>query len=73
VGPRAASNCATGPATEGAGASAFWTGPMGDIVTISPDGHRTTPVLSNLPSVNEEAIQEWPDSSRSPSGTGRKR
>jgi len=56
-GPVGASNCATGPSTEGAGTSQFCTGSTGAIFTISPHG-QTTPVLSALPSVNEEAIQE---------------
>jgi hypothetical protein len=56
-GPVGTSNCATGPSTEGAGTSQYCTGPTGDIFTISSPG-RTIPVLSELPSVNEEAIQE---------------
>jgi streptogramin lyase len=56
-GPAGASNCATGPATEGAGTSQYCTGPTGDIFTISSRG-QTIPVLSKLPSVIEEAIQE---------------
>jgi hypothetical protein len=56
-GPVGPSNCATGPATEGAGTSQYCTGPTGDIFTISPRG-QAVPVLSKLPSVNEEAIQE---------------
>ena len=56
-GPVGTSNCATGPATEGAGTSQYCTGPTGDIFTISSRGP-TIPVLSNLPSVIEETIQE---------------
>ena len=56
-GPAGTSNCATGPATEGAGTSQYCTGPTGDISTISSRG-QTIPVLSKLPSVIEEAIQE---------------
>jgi hypothetical protein len=56
-GPAGPSNCATGPATEGAGTSQYCTGPTGDIFTISSPG-QTVPVLSKLPSVIEEAIQE---------------
>jgi hypothetical protein len=56
-GPVGTSNCATGPSTEGAGTSQYCTGPTGDIFTISSRG-QTIPVLSELPSVNEEAIQE---------------
>jgi hypothetical protein len=56
-GPVGTSNCATGPSTEGAGTSQYCTGPTGDIFTISSHG-QTVPVLSKLPSVNEEAIQE---------------
>jgi NHL repeat len=56
-GPAGASNCATGPSTEGAGTSQYCTGPTGDIVAISSHG-QTTPVLSKLPSVIEEAIHE---------------
>ena len=33
-GPVGTSNCATGPATEGAGTSQYCTGPTGDIFTI---------------------------------------
>jgi hypothetical protein len=51
------SNCATGPATEGAGTSQYCSGATGDIFTISPRG-RTIPVLGMLPSVIEEAIPE---------------
>src|SRR6201982_618975 len=56
-GPVGTSNCATGPATEGAGTSQYCTGPTGDIFTISSPG-QTSPVLSMLPSVIEEAFQE---------------
>jgi streptogramin lyase len=56
-GPVGTSNCATGPATEGAGTSPYCTGPTGDIFTISSPG-QTSPVLSKLPSVIEETIQE---------------
>jgi hypothetical protein len=56
-GPAGISNCATGPATEGAGTSQYCTGPTGDIFAISFPG-QTIPVLSNLPSVIEEAIPE---------------
>ena len=56
-GPVGPANCATGPSTEGAGTSQYCTGTTGDIFTISRGGH-AVPVLSNLPSVNEEALQE---------------
>jgi hypothetical protein len=56
-GPAGTSNCATGPATEGAGTSQYCTGPTGDIFAISFRG-QTIPVLGKLPSVVEEAIQE---------------
>jgi hypothetical protein len=56
-GPAGTSNCVTGPATEGAGTSQYCTGPTGDIFTISSRG-QIIPVLGNLPSVIEEAIQE---------------
>jgi streptogramin lyase len=56
-GPVGPSNCATGPSTEGAGTTQFCTGATGDIFTISPQG-RMIPVLSRLPSVIEENIQE---------------
>src|SRR4029077_7561436 len=56
-GPVGTSNCATGPATEGAGMSQYCTGPTGDIFAISSRGH-AVPVLSKLPSVIEESIQE---------------
>jgi NHL repeat len=57
VSPVGASNCATGPATEGAGTSQYCTSSTGVIVRISPHG-QATPVLTELPSVTEEAIQE---------------
>jgi hypothetical protein len=56
-GPVGTSNCASGPATEGSGTSQYCTGPTGDIFTISFCGW-TIPVLSRLPSVIEESIQE---------------
>src|SRR6201984_60131 len=56
-GPVGASNCATGPATAGAGTSQHCPGPTGDIFTISSRG-QVIPVLSRLPSVIEVAIQE---------------
>jgi hypothetical protein len=56
-GPVGTSNCATGPATEGAGTSPYCTGPTGDIFTI-PSRGPIIPVLSSLPSVIEVAIQE---------------
>ena len=56
-GPVGTSNCATGPATEGAGTSQYCTGPTGDIFAISSPG-QTIPVLSELPSVIEVAIPE---------------
>jgi streptogramin lyase len=56
-GPAGTSNCATGPSTEGAGTSQYCTGPTGAIFTISSRG-QIIPVLSKLPSVIEEAIQE---------------
>jgi hypothetical protein len=56
-GPVGTSNCATGPATEGAGTSQYCTGPTGDIFTISSPG-QTAPVLSMLPSVIEVALKE---------------
>jgi hypothetical protein len=57
VSPVGASNCATGPATEGAGTSLFCSSPTGTIFTIGPHG-QTSPVLTGLPSVTEESIQE---------------
>lgn len=57
VSPVGSANCATGPSTEGAGTSPFCTSSTGDVFKISADG-RATPVLSGLPSVTEEAIQE---------------
>ena len=56
-GPVGPANCATGPSTEGAGTSQYCTGTTGAIVTISARD-RVTPDLVNLPSVNEESIQE---------------
>jgi hypothetical protein len=56
-GPVGPSNCATGASTEGAGTSQYCTGTTGAIVTIS-SRDRITPDLVNLPSVNEESIQE---------------
>ena len=56
-GPEGASNCATGPATEGPGTSQYCTGATGGVFMLSPRG-RTIPVLSGLPSVIEEAIPE---------------
>ncbi len=56
-GPVGPANCATGPSTEGAGTSQYCTGTTGAIVTIS-SRDRITPDLVNLPSVNEESIQE---------------
>jgi hypothetical protein len=56
-GPAGPSNCATGPSTEGAGTSQYCTGQTGAIFTISSRG-QITPVLSELPSVIEEAIPE---------------
>ena len=55
--PTGPSNCTTGPATEGAGTSSYCTDSTGDIFTISSRG-RTSPLLSKLPSVTEESIQE---------------
>jgi hypothetical protein len=55
--PTGSSNCATGPATEGAETSQYCTDSTGDIFTISSRG-RTIPLLSKLPSVTEESIQE---------------
>jgi len=69
-GPVGTSNCATGPATEGAGTSQYCTGPTGDIFTISSPG-QTTPVLSELPSVIEVAIQEVTGPSAIAYGHGR--
>jgi hypothetical protein len=57
VSPVGAANCATGPATEGAGTSQFCTSSTGAIVKISHRG-RAVPVLAGLPSVTEEAIDE---------------
>jgi hypothetical protein len=69
-GPVGTSNCATGPATEGAGTSQYCTGPTGDIFTISSPG-QTIPVLSNLPSVIEVAIPEVTGPSAIAYGHGR--
>jgi hypothetical protein len=69
-GPVGTSNCASGPSTEGAGSSQYCTGTTGDIFTISPGG-RSTPILSGLPSVNEEAIQEVTGPSAIAYGHGR--
>jgi hypothetical protein len=57
VSPVGASNCATGAATEGAGTSQFCTSSTGAVFKISPHG-QATPVLTELPSVTEEAIEE---------------
>jgi len=57
VSPVGASNCATGAATEGAGTSRFCTSSTGAIFKISPHG-QVIPVLTELPSVTEEAIEE---------------
>jgi hypothetical protein len=56
-GPAGPSNCAIGPATQGAGTSPYCTGATGEIFRISARG-RTIPVLSGLPSVIEQAISE---------------
>jgi len=56
-GPAGNSNCATGPSTETAGTTQYCTGRTGAILTISPRG-QIIPVLSKLPSVIEENIQE---------------
>jgi streptogramin lyase len=56
-GPVGNSNCATGPSTETAGTTQYCTGQTGAIFTISSRG-RIIPVLSQLPSVIEENIQE---------------
>jgi hypothetical protein len=56
-GPAGPSNCATGPSTEGAGTTQYCTGQTGEIFAISSRG-RTIPVLTKLPSVIEENIQE---------------
>jgi hypothetical protein len=56
-GPAGTSNCATGPSTEGAGTSPYCTGQTGAIFTIPANG-RVFPVLTKLPSVIEENIQE---------------
>jgi hypothetical protein len=57
VSPVGAANCATGPATEGAGTSQFCTSSTGAIVKVSRHG-QAAPVLTGLPSVTEEAIGE---------------
>ncbi|HEX3513136.1 MAG TPA: ScyD/ScyE family protein [Trebonia sp.] len=57
ISPVGASNCATGAATEGAGTSQFCTSSTGVIFKISPSG-QATPLLTELPSVTEEAIGE---------------
>jgi streptogramin lyase len=57
VSPVGTANCATGPATEGAGTSQFCTSSTGAIFDIPPHG-QATPVLTELPSVTEEAIGE---------------
>jgi hypothetical protein len=69
-GPAGASNCATGPATEGAGTSQYCTGATGDVFAISARG-RTIPLLSGLPSVIEEAIPEVTGPSAIAFGHGR--
>ena len=56
-GPAGTSNCATGPSTETAGTTQYCTGRTGAILTLSSGG-RIGPVLSKLPSVIEENIQE---------------
>jgi hypothetical protein len=56
-GPVGTSNCATGPSTEGAGTTPYCTGQTGAIFTIPANG-RSFPVLTKLPSVIEENIQE---------------
>ncbi len=56
-GPAGTSNCATGPSTETAGTTQYCTGRTGAIFTLSSGG-RIGPVLSKLPSVIEENIQE---------------
>ncbi len=55
-GPAGTSNCATGPSTEGAGTTQYCTGQTGAISMISRG--QIIPVLSKLPSVIEENIQE---------------
>ena len=56
-GPAGTSNCATGPSTETAGTTQYCTGQTGAVFTISARG-QIIPVLSKLPSVIEENIQE---------------
>src|ERR1700689_2348895 len=56
-GPVGTSNCATGPSTETAGTTQYCTGQTGAVFTISSRG-QIIPVLSKLPSVIEENIQE---------------
>src|SRR5580658_9300322 len=56
-GPAGPSNCATGPSTEGAGTTPYCTGQTGEIFDLSSRG-RVIPVLTKLPSVIEENIQE---------------
>ena len=56
-GPAGPSNCATGPSTEGAGTTQYCTGQTGEIFALSARG-RVIPVLTGLPSVIEENIQE---------------
>lgn len=56
-GPIGTSNCATGPSTETAGTTQYCTGQTGAIFTISSRGQISS-VLSKLPSVIEENIQE---------------
>jgi glucose/arabinose dehydrogenase len=57
VSPVGASNCATGPATEGTGTSQFCTSSTGLVLRVSHGG-RASSVLTELPSVTEEAIAE---------------
>src|ERR1700747_3216844 len=68
-GPAGTSNCATGPATEGAGTSQYCTGPTGGIFTIS-SRRQTIPGRAKLPSVVEESIQEVPGPSAIAYGHG---
>ena len=56
-GPVGTSNCATGPGTETPGDTQYCTGQTGDIFAISSHGG-DIPLLSDLPSVDEEVIQE---------------
>ena len=69
-GPAGTSNCVTGPSTEGSGTSQYCTGRTGEISAISSRG-QTTPVLSKLPSVIEEAIPEVTGPSAIAFGHGR--